>query len=102
MQPVVELFVRGKNLRFLGALAFERTRRLLHNLLVRRIDLDPRIASHFARNCAPVTGCFARFQRNSKRGDGFRQAGGRRIENDSRLAKSLVQTLIREHNAVAR
>src|SRR5439155_5301065 len=52
--------------------------------------------------CAPVTGCFARFERNSKRGSGLRQPGGRRIENDSRLAKSLVQTLIREHNAVAR
>src|SRR5205823_6254722 len=54
VQPIVELFVSGKNLGFSGAYAFERTRRLLHNAFVTRRDLVSRIAIYFARNCAPV------------------------------------------------
>src|SRR5207247_11371798 len=71
VQPIVELFVSGKNLRLSGARAFEGTRRLLHNALVARPDLVSRIAIHFACNRAPVAGIFTGFQPNLKRGDGL-------------------------------
>jgi hypothetical protein len=71
VQPIVELFVSGKNLGLSGAHAFERTRRLLHNAFVARPDLVSRITIHFACNRAPVAGIFAGFQPNLKRRDGI-------------------------------
>jgi hypothetical protein len=71
VQPIVELFVSGKNLGLLGAHAFERAHRLLYNMFVARPDLVSRIAFNFACNCAPVAGIFTGFQPDLKRGDGL-------------------------------
>ena len=62
VQPIVELFVCRKNLRFLGVCALARTGGLLNNLFVTRLDLDPRIAIHFTRDRPPVADVLAGLQ----------------------------------------
>jgi hypothetical protein len=99
VQQVVELFVLGKNLRFTSAGAFERSRRVVHDLFV-RLAGAMRMAVHLACNCPMIIGILARLQMDLAGDARLGHPRWLRIEHNPRSAKPFIQSLIRQNESV--
>src|SRR5439155_19036617 len=75
---------------------------LLNDLFVARLELNLRIAIHFARNYPAVGRVVAGVQANLKARDRLAQTCRGRIENNSCPTEPVVQSLVREHQAIER
>src|SRR4029078_10473922 len=84
----------------LRVLRFQRAGRLLDDLFVTRLNLALGIGTDFADNCPAVTGRLAGPQPKLVGGRRLAQSRGWRIEDDSRPADTVIQSLIREHQPI--
>src|SRR5205823_14037594 len=81
--------------------AFKRAGGLMNSCFVARLNLDLRIAVHFARNHPAVRALLTGLQADLEGGERLGETSRPGIENDSRPAKAFIEPLVRKHQPVA-
>src|SRR5262245_3649321 len=95
VQPVIELFVVGENLRFPSADTFERCGCVVHDHFIR--FASPRcVTVYLARNYPLIVGILAGFQMDLATDEGLGHTRWFRVEYDPRPAEAMVQSFVRQ------